>query len=153
MRFAVTNNKAGVNTANTIMWQLRSSTTEGTIYLRELGLSVKVSPTTGPSWRLNRPTALGTSSATATPLTEDAGNVVAALSRLDTTWSVNPTLAATDMREYATPNAIGSGIVWTWPDKPLTIGVGATAGGLCLVNGNAAGTTLGTFVIYAIYDV
>lgn len=153
MRFTVTHNKAGVNTANTIMWQLRSVAAEGTIYLRELALSVKVAPTTGPSWRLNRATAVGTSSATVTPQTEDPTQLVAAQARLDTTWSANPTLAGTDMREYATPNAIGSGIVWTWPDKPLPIGVGATSGGICIANGNAVGATLGTLVIYAIYDI
>jgi hypothetical protein len=149
----VTNAKAGVNTANTIMWQLRSVTGEGTIFLRELALSVKTAPTTGPSWRLNRPTAVGTSSATVTPLAEASGLVTAAQARLDTAWSANPTLAGTDLREYATPNAIGSGIVWTWPDKPFEIGLGATAGGLAVVNGNATSTTLGLFVIYAVYDV
>ena len=153
MRYVVSNNKSGVNTANTIMWQLRSSASEGTLYVREVGLSVKVAPTTGPSWRLNRPTALGTSSTTVTPLPEDAGNLVAPLARLDSAWSVNPTLASTDMREYSTSNAIGAGIIWTWPDKPLVIGTGATAGGLCLVNGNATGTTLGTLVIYVVYEI
>jgi hypothetical protein len=51
------------------------------------------------------------------------------------------------MRVYATPNAIGSGIVWTWYDRPLRI---PAATGLLLINANAAGTTLGSFNFYAL---
>jgi hypothetical protein len=146
-RYSVTHAKAGVNTANTIMWQLRA-VSPNRCELIELALSISVAPTTGPSWRLNRGTAIGTSSATVTPQAEDP-STPAAISKLDTTWSANPTLAGTDLRQYATPNAIGSGIVWTWYDKPFRID---TATGLCIVNGNATGTTLGTLVIYAVFD-
>jgi len=146
-RYSVTHSKAGVNTANTIMWQLRSITPDR-VELIELAVSVKVAPTTGPSWRLNRTTAIGTSSATITPQPEDI-DTRACDARLDTTWSANPTLGGIDLREYATPNAIGSGIVWTWYDKPLRINI---ATGIALVNGNATGATLGTLVIYAVFD-
>jgi hypothetical protein len=146
-RYSVTANKSGVNTANTIMWQLRA-VSPNRIELLELALTVKVAPATGPSWRLNRTTAIGTNSGTVTPQAEDPATP-AAISRLDTSWSVNPTLGGTDLREYAIPNAIGSGIVWTWYDKPLRIDV---ATGLAFVNGNAAGATLGTLVIYAVFD-
>lgn len=145
-RLSVTHLKAGVNVSNTIMWQLRAVSSQR-IWLYELALSVSTAPTTGPRWRLNRPTATGTSTATVTPQQEDPG-VAASVSLLDTTWSANPTLAGTDMRQYATPNAIGSGIVWTWYDQPLVI---PQSGGLCIVNGNASGTTLGNFVIYAVF--
>jgi hypothetical protein len=146
-RYSVPNAKNGVNTANTIMWQLRAVSPDRA-ELVELGLSVKVAPTTGPSWRLNRPTAIGTSSATVTPQPEDP-DTRAADARLDTTWSVNPTLAGTDLREYTTANAIGSGIVWTWYDRPLRISI---ATGIALINGLATGVTLGTFAIYAVFD-
>ncbi len=147
-RYTVTHRKAGVNTANTIMWQCRAASTN-MVEIVELGLSVAVAPTTGPSWRLNRTTALGTSTATVTPQIESPPTAVAALALLDTTWSSNPTLAGTDMRQYATPNAIGSGIVWTWYDKPLPLLVST---GIALVNGNATGTTVGSFDIYLIFD-
>jgi hypothetical protein len=145
-RYSVPHTKAGVNTANTMMWQLRPINNRN--LLVELALTVVVAPTTGPSWRLNRPTALGTSSATVTPQAEDT-DVRTSDSRLDTAWSANPTAAAIDLRPYATPNAIGSGIVWTWYDQPLRI---PTAGGLLIINGNATGATLGTFGIYAVFD-
>lgn len=147
-RYSATHRKAGVNTANTIMWQLRAASTN-MIEIVELGLSVAVAPTTGPSWRLNRGTALGTSSATVQPQIESPPTVAASAALLDITWSANPTLGAIDLRQYATPNAIGSGIVWTWYDKPLPLLIST---GICLVNGNATGTTLGSFDIYLIFD-
>lgn len=146
-RYSATHVQAGTNAANTILWQLRAVSTQR-IWLFELGLSVAVAPTTGPNFRLNRPTATGTSSATVTPQPEDF-ETAAALSKLDTAWSVLPTLGGVDLRTYAVPNAIGSGIVWTWYDQPLVIPV---SGGLCIVNGNATGATLGSFNVYATYS-
>jgi hypothetical protein len=145
-QYSVTHVKVGVNTANTIMWQLKATSTQR-LWVFEIGLSVVAAPTVGPQWRLNRPTALGTSTATVTPQPEDP-DVVAAVGLLDTTWSANPTLGGTDLRTYATPNSIGSGIVWTWADRPFVI---PKSGGLCLVNGLAAGTTVGSFSIYVVY--
>lgn len=142
--FSVTANKAGVNTANTTMFGIRADATQR-IWLVELGLSVKVAPTTGPSWRLNRVTATGTVTTSIVPQPEDP-DVAAALGRMDTVWSVNPTLGGVDLREYATPSTIGSGIVWTWFDEPFVI---PKSGGLAVVNANATGTTLGTFTCYA----
>ena len=104
---------------------------------------------TGPAWRLNRGTALGTSSATVTPQLESLPTASAAVARLDTAWSANPTLAGTDLRVYGTPNSIGSGIVWTWYDQPLSLLVST---GICIVNANAAGATLGSFDIYVVFD-
>lgn len=144
-RYAVAANKAGVNTANTQMFMIRAGAGQST-FLLELALSIEVAPTTGPAWRLNRPTAAGTASTQATPQAEEP-DAIAALTRLDSAWSVAPTAAGSDMRRYTTPNAIGSGIVWTWYERPLRI---PAAGGLIVINANAAGATLGTFACYAI---
>jgi hypothetical protein len=146
-RYSVTHAKAGVNTANTIMWQLRAIT-PARMEIIELGISVKVAPTTGPSWRLNRTTALGATFTSITPQPEEVDNP-AANGRLDHTMGTLPTLGGVDLREYTTPNAIGSGIVWTWYDKPLRIPIG---GSIAIVNGNASGATLGTLAIYAVFD-
>lgn len=146
-RFFVTSTKAGVNAANTSMWQLRASAT-AELRLVEVGMSIAVAPTTGPSWRLNRPTAIGTSSATGTPQRRNA-NSSAPTALLDTAWSVNPTLAADDLMRYATPNAIGSGIVWSFYDMPMIVD---RSTGVVVNNGNAVGTTLGSFNIYYIFD-
>jgi len=146
-RYSVTHNKAGVNTANTMMWQLRAVSTQR-MELLELMISVRTAPTTGPSWRLNRGTALGTSSATKTPQAEDPDDVAAA-AVLDTAWSVNPTAAADDLREFGHPNSIGSAIVWTWWNKPLRINKST---GLIIINANASGTTAGLLVVTAVFD-
>jgi hypothetical protein len=145
-RYSATHVKVGVNTANTIMWQMRAASTQR-LWVLEIALAVVAAPTTGPSWRLNRPTAVGTSTATVTPQPEDP-DVVASTGLLDTTWSANPTLGGTDLRTYATPNSIGSGIVWTWSDQPLVI---PKSGGIALVNANATGGTVGSFSVYVIY--
>lgn len=147
-RYTVTHDKAGVNTANTIMWQLRAAA-GSRLELVELALSVTTAPTTGPAWRLNRPSAVGATFTSVTPQAEDdPTDVPAAAGRLDNVMGTLPTLLGTDMRKYTTPNAIGSGIVWTWYDKPLRIGPSLS---VALVNGNAAGTTLGLFTIYCIF--
>jgi hypothetical protein len=144
-RYAVATTKAGVNTANTQMFMIRAGTGQST-FLLELALSVTTAPTTGPAWRLNRPTAAGTASTQVTPQAEEP-DAIAALTRLDSAWSAAPTAAGTDMRYYGTPNAIGSGIVWTWYERPLRI---PATTGLLIINGNAAGATLGLFACYAI---
>lgn len=143
-RYDVTHNKAMVNAANTIMWQIRAAAGQR-VELLELGVAVEGAPTAGPVIRLNRSTALGTSTATVIPQSEDPGNA-AAVTLLDTTWSTNPTLAGTDHRRFPLAPAVGAGIVWTWFDKPFTIPAGT---GLCIVNAAAAGATLGSLTMYA----
>jgi hypothetical protein len=148
-RYSVTNAKAGVNTANTIMWMLRAVTNRA--YLLELSLSVTVAPTTGPDFLVSRSATAGTSSATVTPQQE--GSLAPASSLLlDTAWSANPTLAATPLRGQAVPNAIGSGQVWTWYDKPLEIEPAAT-GHIIISNVNATGATLGSMRLSAVLDI
>jgi L,D-peptidoglycan transpeptidase YkuD (ErfK/YbiS/YcfS/YnhG family) len=149
-RFEVAHNKAGVNTANKVMWQLRTSTTTRARVF-EIGISIAVAPTTAPSWRLARATALGTSTATQAAEEEDPGGPTA-VTLLDTTWSADPTPSATNMRLYATPITAGSGIVWTWPDhRPLII-PNAAASGICVVNANPSGATAGSFNIYCVFE-
>lgn len=146
-RYSVTANKAGVAAANTQMFMLRAGAGQA-VLLMELAVSVEAAPTTGPAWRLNRPTAAGTASTQIVPQAEDPDNV-AALTRLDTAWSVAPTAAGVDLRRYATPNAIGSGIVWTFYDRPFRI---PPAGGLLLINATSTGATVGSFNCYAVFS-
>jgi hypothetical protein len=144
----VSHNKAGVTATASIMWQLRTTATQR-VWIYEIGVSIATAPTTGPSWSINRPLTLGTSTATIVGQQEDPG-VVAPVTLLETTWSAAPTRAATPnpLRRYATPNSIGSGIVWTWYDQPLVVPVSS---GLQIWNDNAAGTTAGAFNIYIVF--
>jgi hypothetical protein len=150
-RYSASHTKAGVNTVDTVMWMLRPGSNDD-MYVYEIGLSIQVAPTAGPMWRIARATGLGVTPVQATPVLEDPG-ATTANGRLDISWATLPTVAAqsafSDLRRYTPTNAIGNGIVWTWYDKPLFVASGA---GLCIVNGNAAGATLGSFHVYARLD-
>lgn len=146
-RYSVTNTKAGINAANSVMWQLRAASTQR-VFLLELGVFVATAPATAPQYRLNRSTAVGTSTATVAPQSEDPGNA-AAVTVLDTAATTAPTLAATDMRRVPLAAAVGAGIVWTWYDTPLVIPV---SGALDVVNAIAAGATLGSLTMYAYFN-
>jgi hypothetical protein len=151
VRYGVSHTKAGVNTADTVMWMLRPGSNDD-MYVYEIGLSIAVAATNAPMWRVIRASTLGTVSTQATPVLEGPGSNTAN-ARLDLTWSAAPTIAAqssfADNRRYTPTNAIGNGIVWTWYDSPLYVPVGAA---LCIANGNAAGATLGSFNVYARID-
>lgn len=147
-RFEVASNKAGVNAANTFMWQLRTAAgSRARIF--EIQLSAAAAPTTGPSWRLARAATLGVTPTTVTPEEQDLGGG-AATTLLDSAWAGPPTAATSDLRRYATPNTIGSGIVWTWPDhRPLILPVSS---GLVIINANATSTTPGSFNITIVFE-
>jgi catalase len=62
-RYSVTNTRPGINTANSAMWQLRAASTQR-VFLLELGIFVATAPANAPQIRFNRPTAVGTITAT-----------------------------------------------------------------------------------------
>ncbi|MBI4941862.1 MAG: hypothetical protein HY830_14050 [Actinobacteria bacterium] len=148
-RYSASNSKAGVNAANTIMWQLRGGTSER-LKILEIGLGVKTAPTTAPAFQLIRTTAVGTSSTTAAGNPYDAGDPTA-LGTLDSAWSVNPTLGTGAFRETTMTTTAGGQTFWTFYDEPLIVPASATAG-LAIVNTVATGATLGTFVSYVVWD-
>lgn len=144
-RYEAASSKAGTNTANTILWAIRAGANRK-VFLFELGLSVEVAPTTGPTFRLLRAATVGTASASvAFQEAEPTSSADAATAVLETTWSAAPTLAAVDLRRLAAAAAIGPGPLWTW-DRGLLIPPGAS---LLIVNANATGATTGTLGIYA----
>jgi hypothetical protein len=149
-RFEVSNTKAGSNAVNTPMWQFKGSTTSrARVFEIALSISGPTAPTVGPTWRLVRSTALGTSTATQAADEQDPGGG-APTALLDTAWSANPTLAAVSMRLYGTPNTIGSGIVWTWPDhRPLIVPI---SNGIVIVNNVATGAALGSFNCSIVFE-
>lgn len=61
---------------------------------------------------LYRTTAVGTNSATVTPTNEEIATAAAALTRCETAWSVQPTLATVPVRTAGAPAAIGN--FWVW---------------------------------------
>lgn len=147
-RFEVANNKAGTNTANTLMWQFKTAATSRARVF-EMSLSLAGTATTGPSWRLVRSATIGTANATVAAEEEDPGGG-AATAVLDTGWTTQPTFAAVDMRRYGTPGTAGSGIVWTWPDhRPLIV---PPSSGISIINANATGASTGPMNIYIVFE-
>jgi hypothetical protein len=145
--YEVCSAKAGINTANSIMWQLKTAAgSRARIY--EIQLSVASAPSNPLAWRLCRSATTGTSSATVVPEEVDLAGV-AASSVLDTAWSVAATQASVSFRRYTHAQTGGSGIVWTWPDhRPLVVPVSS---GILVVNDNAAGATLGTLNLTVVF--
>ena len=136
--------KAGVNTANTVMWQFRNPASRRTL-VSELSIFVETAPTTPPQFRVTRSLTLGTSSATSVPQPGDPESP-AANTIVDTAWSSAPTFTTAGPFYDGWPQltAVGAGVIYTYFDLWVPAGTAATSG-LQIVNLVAAGTTLGLF--------
>jgi hypothetical protein len=139
-------NKAGVNTANTVMWQLKTAAADR-MHIRELGIFVNTAPTTAPLFALARSTALGTATTSVLGQAMDNGDP-AATGLAESAWSSAPTFATGGpfLRLAGLPVTAGSGLIWTFAyGECIVVPVSA---GLCIANINASGATLGNFVFY-----
>ena len=144
--YSVGVSKAGVNTANTVMWQLKAASTLRA-RIREIGISISVAPSTAPLFALARSTATGTSSTTVLGQALDAADA-AAVTTFDSAWSSAPTFSTSGpfINQFGMPVTAGSGVIWTFGyGEELVIPV---SGGLCIANINASGSTTGTMVCY-----
>ena len=144
--YSVGNSKAGVNTANTVMWQLKAAAADR-LHIREIGIFVSGAPTTAPLFALARSTALGTSSTSTLGQALDTGDP-AATGTLDSAWSSAPTFntAGPFIRLAGLPVTAGSGVIWTFAyGECIVVPVSA---GLCIANVNASGATVGNMVVY-----
>jgi len=144
-------NRAGVNTANTVLFQLKNSTAQR-LYIVEFGVSIAASPTTAPQFALARSTATGTSSTTILGTASDSADV-AATGTLDSAWSVAPTFTTTGpfLWSAATPTTAGSAWAWVAPTDRARIVV-PTSGGVVLADLVASGTATGNFNFYIAWE-
>ena len=149
-RYMASNSKAGVNTAGTIMWQLRPTTAAQRLKVLEIGIGIAVAPSTAPSFQLVRTTAVGTSTTTAAGQPYDPADA-AAIGTLDSAWSANPTSSGTVMRQSGLAVTAGGQLFWTFYDVPLILAASTTAG-LAIVNANASGATTGTMTCYCVWQ-
>jgi hypothetical protein len=149
-RYMASNSKAGVNTAGTIMWQLRPTTAAQRLKVLEIGIGVSVAPTTAPSFQLARSTAVGTSSTTAAGQPYDPADA-AAIGTFDSAWSVNPTSSGTTMRQAGLAVTAGGQLFWTFYDRELIM-TADTTDGLLVINANASGATAGTMTCYMVWQ-
>jgi hypothetical protein len=149
-RYEIGVSKAGVNTANTVMFALRSPTRRS--WLHELGIFVDTAPTTAPQFVLARNTA-GTVTATTTVVgVACVPEASTATATLDSAWSTPPTFntAGPFMRRMTLPVTAGAGIIWSWPDGLIVTSTVTTA--LVIANAAATGATLGQFSVYASWE-
>lgn len=144
-------NRAGINTANSVYFQIRNATTQR-LYIVEFGITIAVAPTTAPQFALARSTATGTNSTTVLGTASDSADT-ASTANLDSAWSVNPTFTTTGpfLWSAAMPVTAGSGWAWVAPNDRSRIVV-PTSGGICLANLVASGATTGNFNFYISWE-
>lgn len=148
--YGVALNRAGVNTANTVLAELRTAATARAI-LRQLKITMAVLPTTAPRLVLARASNTPTSGTNNVPLPFDAADAAALSSFFTTGWGTVPTFATGGpwLDVAGLPLTLGAGFVWTYPGQGLVVPV---SGSLLLANLNASGATLGSFDISAIWE-
>jgi hypothetical protein len=129
-RYSLGWQKTGITAAGAIM-DIRATATDR-LHVLEIGLFVSAVTGTNPvlTVGLARETALGTATGPVTVLAEEPGDP-AGTGTVATAWSVAPTIATTYLRRFVA-NAVGAGIIWTWPDKggltiPVSVGLALTA--------------------------
>lgn len=148
--YSVGTNRAGINTANSPMLELRTaSTARATI--REVGVSMAVLPTTAPRFVLARATNTPTGGTNNTPIALDSADAASLHTFNNPSWTSAPTFSTSGpwLKVAGLPLTLGAGFVWTFPGPGLVVPVSAS---LVFANLNASGATLGSFDIYFIWD-
>lgn len=147
-RYSIAVNRAGVNTANTVLAELRAAATARAI-VKEIGLTIQTAPTTAPRFVLARPSNVPAGGTNNVPIPEDAADGAALTSFILTGQTTVPTFATAGpwMRTIGLPVTVGGGFLWA--DMNLVVPL---SGSLLLANLNASGATLGAFDMYWVWD-
>jgi hypothetical protein len=140
---------AGVNSANAVFANLKTTTTDRA-WIREVGVFIEVASTNAPQYGLMRMNAVGTGAiTTATAGLSDPADGAASVV-LETAWATTrPTVTGGVFRRTMVPNTIGNGVVWDFTNRPLIVPVSA---GLCVIMINASGATTGTHGGYVVWE-
>lgn len=148
-RYSVGVNRAGVNTANTVLAELRASSS-ARVRLLEVGVSIAVAPTTAPRFVLARPTNSPAGGTNNVPVGDDAGDGASLSTFYLTGQSTVPTFATSGpwVRVLGLPVTLGASLLWTFPEGLWL----ALSGSILLANLNASGATLGSSDIYFAWD-
>lgn len=140
---------AGVNSANAVLFNLKTTTTDRA-FLREVGFFIEVASTNAPQYGLMRMSAVGTGAITTATVglsdpADGANSVV-----LETAWATTrPTVTGGAFRRAMVANTIGNGVIFDFTNRPITVPVSA---GLCGVMINASGATTGTHGGYVVWE-
>jgi hypothetical protein len=148
-RYSVGLNRAGVNTANTVLAELRAGAS-ARVRLLEVGISVAVAPTTAPRFVLARPSNTPAGGTNNVPIGDDAADGASLSTFYTTGWTTTPTFATGGPwpRVLGLPVTLGASLLWTFPEG-MWLGL---SGSMLLADLNASGATLGSFDIYFAWD-
>jgi len=148
---AVVTGRAGVNTANTVYFQLKSAAT-ARLRIREIVWTITTAPTTAPLLLVSRSTATGTSSTTLAGTPVDPADP-AASGTLDSAWSAAPTFTTTGPHLLALQLAttVGGVFYWASGDEMADIIVPVSSG-VCFAWSTASGATLGAHALSLAWD-
>jgi hypothetical protein len=148
--YGVSVNRAGVNTANTVLSELRTASTSRAT-LRQVKISMAVLPTTAPRFALARVTNTPVAGTAVTPIAMDLADPAALSSYFNTGQSTAPTFATAGpwIDVGGLPLTLGAGLIWTYPGQGLIVPASAS---LVLANLNASGATLGSFDISFLWE-
>lgn len=131
---------AGVNSADGVLFNLKTGTTNARIL--EVGLFIEVASTNAPQYGLKRMNAVGTGTITTATIALGDPDDRAAAATLETAWAtLRPTVTGGAFRRAMVANTIGNGIVFDFRGCPWLIPPSA---GICGVMLNASGATTGT---------
>ena len=147
---AAVNAKAGANTANTILFQLKAGATYRP-RLSEIILTVTTAPTNAPQIAIMRSATVGTASTTMTGQAADPAEG-AGTAALESAWSSAPTISGTNYLFATTlPTTAGSILYWSAPTETDHI-VLSTSTGLSFVQVAASGTTVGAYSLQLAWE-
>lgn len=148
--YSVAVNRAGVNTANTVLAELRAAASARCV-VREIGISMAVLPTTAPRFVLARPTNSPAGGSNNSPIGFDPADGASLSSFFLTGQSTVPTFATGGpwLKVAGLPLTLGAGLIWTFPGVGLLVPL---SGSLLIANLNASGATLGSSDIYVIWE-
>jgi hypothetical protein len=142
--YSVALNRAGINTANSPLLELRApSTTRAKLF--QVKIINAVLSTTAPRFVLCRPTNTPAGGTNNVPLAYDGSDAASLCSFISTGWTTAPTFAtAGPWNEVGgLPLTLGAQLIWV-PPAPLIVPI---SGSIILANLNASGATLGSYDI------
>lgn len=142
--------RAGVNTANTVLAELRCAATARAV-IRKVSVSYGTLSSTAPRLVLARPTNTPAGGTNNVPVAYDAADGASLTSFFLTGQSTVPTFATAGpwIEVAGLPLTLGAGFIWTFPGPGLMVPL---SGSMLLANLNASGATLGSFDISFVWD-
>lgn len=148
--YGVSVNRAGVNTANTVLSEIRTAATARAI-VRQVKITVAVLSSTAPRFVLARATNTPAGGTLVSALPMDPADAAALTSHYNTGQTTAPTFTTAGpwLEVGGLPLSLGAGLIWTFPGQGLVIPVSSS---LVLANLNASGATLGSFDISLIWE-